>query len=105
MFIKRTSFKNGQSYPTQINSNVSNRNNVHYNILKNPTIARISTSRYLYLHSLYERKMMNIDIWKRQIMSYLNSNANNIKRLLQRKIREIIRKFFVSLFKDSYIAM
>lgn len=43
--------------------------------------------------------MMNIDIWKRQIMSYLNSNANNIKRLLQRKIREIIRKFFVSLFK------
>lgn len=49
--------------------------------------------------------MMNIDIWKRQIMSYLNSNANNIKRLLQRKTREIIRKFFVSLFKDSYIAM
>lgn len=49
--------------------------------------------------------MMNIDIWKRQIMSYLNSNANNIERLLQRKIREIIRKFFVSLFKNSYIAM
>lgn len=43
MFIKRTSFKNGQSYSTQINSNVSNRNNVHYNILKIPTIARIST--------------------------------------------------------------
>lgn len=105
MFIKRTFLKNGQSYPTQINSNVSNRNRLHYNILKNPTISRISTLGYLYLHFQYKRKVINIDIWKRQIMPYLNSNANNIKRLLQRKIREIIRKFSVSLFKDSYIAM